>query len=37
MKVVVSSDHVHMHVEYSPRMNVRSMVKQLKGRELRKL
>ena len=37
MKGVVSSDHVHMHVEYAPRMNVSSMVKQMKGRTSRKL
>ena len=37
MKGVVSSDHVHMHVEYAPGMNVSSMVKQMKGRTSRKL
>ena len=37
MKGVVSSDHVHMHIEYAPKTNVSYIVKQLKGRSSRKL
>lgn len=37
LKGVVSSDHVHMHVEYAPKENVSSIVKSLKGRSSRRL
>ena len=37
MKGVISPDHVHMHVEYAPKTNVSYIVKQSKGRSLRKL
>ena len=37
LKGVVSSDHVHMHIEYAPKLNVSSIVKSLKGRSSRKL
>jgi len=37
LKGVVSSDHVHMHIEYAPKQNVSTMVKLLKGRSSRKL
>jgi len=37
LKGVVSSDHVHMHIEYSPKHNVSSILKSFKGRGSRKL
>ena len=37
LKGVVSSDHVHMHIEYAPKHNVSSVVKSLKGRSSRRL
>ncbi len=37
LKGVISSDHVHMHIEYAPKENVSSIVKLLKGRSSRKL
>ena len=37
LKGVVSSDHVHMHGEYSPKQSVSFLVKQMKGRSSRKL
>ena len=35
LKGVVSKDHVHMHVEYSPSISVSNLVKKLKGRTSR--
>lgn len=32
LKGVVSSAHVHMHIEYAPKQNVSSILKSLKGR-----
>ena len=29
---VISKDHVHMHVEYPPRLSVSDLVKRMKGR-----
>ena len=37
LKGVVSSDHVHMHIEYAPKLNVSTIVKSLKGRTSRRL
>ncbi|ARN76952.1 IS200/IS605 family transposase [Nonlabens spongiae] len=37
LKGVVSSDHVHMHVEYPPKLPISILVKNLKGRSSRKL
>ena len=37
LKGVVSTDHIHMHVEYRPSMSISNLVKKLKGRSLRKL
>jgi len=37
LKGVVSSDHIHMHVEYSPKQSISFLVKQMKGRTSRKL
>jgi len=37
LKGVVSSDHVHMHVNYRPSQNISELVKKLKGRSSRKL
>ena len=37
LKGVVSKDHVHMHLEYSPSSTVSTIVKKLKGRSSRKL
>lgn len=31
LKGVVSSDHVHLHIEYSPKQSISFLVKQLKG------
>lgn len=37
LKGVVSSDHVHMHIEYAPKLNVSTIAKRLKWRSSRKL
>jgi putative transposase len=37
MKGVVSSDHIHMHVNYRPSLSISELVKKLKGRSSRKL
>lgn len=37
LKGVVSSDHIHMHIEYAPKQSVSGIVKQMKGRVSRKL
>ena len=37
LKGVVSKDHVHLHVEYRPKLSVSDIVKRLKGRTSRKL
>jgi len=37
LKGVVSKDHVHLHVEYSPKQSISDIVKQLKGRSSRLL
>jgi len=37
LKGVVSKDHVHMHVEYSPSLSISDLVKRLKGRTSRML
>lgn len=37
LKGVVSSDHVHMHIEYAPKLNVSTILKRLKGRSSRRL
>jgi len=37
LKGVVSSDHVHMHIEYPPRLSVSEISKKLKGRSSTKL
>jgi len=37
LKGVVSSDHVHMHIEYAPKHNLGSILKSFKGRTSRKL
>ena len=37
LKGVVSSDHVHMHVEYPPSLSLSDLVKRLKWRTSRKL
>ena len=37
LKGVVSSDHIHMHIEYAPKLNISSIVKSLKGGSSRKL
>jgi putative transposase len=34
---VVSKDHVHMHIEYPPRLSLADLVKHLKGRSSRVL
>jgi len=37
LKGVVSKDHVHMHLEYSPTKSISELVKKLKGRSSRLL
>lgn len=37
LKGVVSSDHVHMHIEYAPKHNISTVLKNFKGRTSRKL
>jgi len=37
LKGVVSKDHVHMHIEYPPKISISSFVKSLKGRSSRRL
>ncbi len=37
LKGVLSKDHVHIHVEYPPKLSVSDLVKRLKGRTSRKL
>lgn len=37
LKGVVSQDHVHLHIEYAPKLSVSEISKQLKGRSSRKL
>ena len=37
LKGVVSKDHVHMHIEYPPRISISNTVKKLKGRASRNL
>ncbi|WP_299682832.1 IS200/IS605 family transposase [uncultured Dokdonia sp.] len=37
LKGVVSSGHIHMHVEYAPKHSISFLVKQLKGRTSRKV
>ena len=36
LKGLVSSDHIHMHIEYVPKLNVSNIVKSFKGRSSRK-
>lgn len=37
LKGVVSKDHIHMHLEYSPKQSISEIVKRLKGNSSRKL
>lgn len=37
LKGVVSKDHVHIHIEYPPRLSISQLVKRLKGRTSRLL
>ena len=37
MKGVVSKDHIHMHLEYPPKLSISEMVQRLKGHTSRKL
>ena len=37
LKGVVSTDHVHMHIEYPPKLSVSEISKQLKGRSSSKM
>jgi putative transposase len=37
LKGVVSKDHIHLHVSYSPTLSVSEIVKRLKGRSSRML
>lgn len=34
---VVSTDHIHLHIEYSPKKSVSDIVKRLKGRTSRRI
>ena len=37
LKGVVSSDHIHMHINYLPSLSISNLVKKLKGRSSRRL
>lgn len=37
LKGVVSKDHIHMHIEYPPKLSISGIVKKLKGRSSRLL
>ncbi len=37
LKGVVSKDHVHMHIEYPPKVRISDLVKRLKGRTSRRI
>ncbi len=37
LKGLVSNDHVHIHIEYAPKLSVSEISKQLKGRSSTKL
>ena len=37
LKGVISSNHVHMHINYLPSLSISNLVKKLKGRSSRKL
>ena len=37
LKGVVSSDHIHLHIEYPPKLSVSEIAKQFKGRSSRLL
>lgn len=37
LKGVVSKDHIHMHIEYPPKLPISDLVKRLKGRSSRRL
>ena len=37
LKGVISKDHVHIHIEYSPSKSISDLVKRMKGRTSRRL
>lgn len=37
LKGVVSKDHIHMHIEYPPKLSISLIARQLKGRSSRML
>jgi len=37
LKGVISTDHVHMHIEYRPSQSISGLIKRLKGRSSRKV
>ena len=37
LKGVVSKDHIHMHIEFPPKLSISEIIKQLKGRSSRLL
>ncbi len=37
LKGVVSKDHIHMHIEYPPKLSISELMKRLKGRSSRLL
>lgn len=37
LKGVVSKDHIHLHIEYPPRVSISQLVKRMKGRSSRML
>ncbi|MCC6600549.1 MAG: IS200/IS605 family transposase [Crocinitomicaceae bacterium] len=37
LKGVISKDHVHIHIEYSPSKSISNLVKRMKGRTTRRL
>ena len=37
LKGVVSKDHIHLHINYPPKLSISEIVKRLKGRSARKI
>ena len=37
LKGVISKDHIHIHIEYRPKLSISNLVKRLKGRTSRHL
>ena len=37
LKGIVNKDHVHMHIEYPPKVSISDLVKRLKGKSSRRI